>query len=71
MKDGGPAFPNDGAYAEYVGMTLRDYFAAHCPWLSGAQLGMAEDKILQAALENAARDAYRWADALLAEREKS
>lgn len=30
MNDGGPAFPHDGQIDYTGGMTLRDYFAAHC-----------------------------------------
>ena len=29
MKDGGPAFPINGDGKERVGLTIRDYFAAH------------------------------------------
>lgn len=55
---------------ETQGMTLRDYFAAHAPqsaermgeWVDADQ----RDAIYRASAENA----YRWADAMLAERVK-
>lgn len=70
-KDSGPAFPyveqqfgTADITVHHRGMSLRDYFAAHAPiehvdWTPG----------LPSLATDAAR-AYRWADALLAEREK-
>jgi len=66
-KNGGPAFPDSDGQTDYTGgMTLRDYFAA---------------KAMQAMINNyveygydgyadLANDAYKLADAMLAEREK-
>jgi hypothetical protein len=66
--NGGPAFPNitpdmnvDGG----PGMTLRDYFAAHAPVLQLASFQQGESSLRI----DAAR-AWRWADALLAERDQ-
>lgn len=77
MKNGGPAFPlldayvdangEHPVYASEGGMSLRDYFAAkamHALISHGVQVdGFAT-------MNNAAKDAYRMADAMLAEREK-
>ena len=80
MKDHGAAFPIRGAYAEHqdAGMTLRDYFAAHCPV---SILDDGQGTIAEAAKELGipvneydgkkhfpilqARRAYAWADAML------
>lgn len=59
-KTGGPAFPVQDL-TDYQGMTLRDYFAAHAPmspWLG------------EEGLRQSVARAYRWADAMLAERER-
>ncbi len=76
MSEGnGPAFPMSGGGYLHLGMTLRDYFAAH------AMNGMvASPELMQALteLEIAAKGAdyviaayaYRYADAMLAERSK-
>ena len=55
--DGGPAFP--GAH-RYEGMSLRDYFA-------GQHLTVA---VIHYDKELTAREAYAYADAMLAERGK-
>ena len=72
MKDGGPAFPVEvlagGAgkagpiYKTLQGMSLRDYLAAQ--WIVGKNWTM------YATEAGMASEAYRVADALLAEREK-
>ena len=63
--NGGPAFPNESAlYTEQrLGMTLRDYFAA-----IALQTLRADE--YHTALVCLASDAYRIADAMLAERAK-
>ena len=66
---GGPAFPNDTAYRDERGtligggMTLRDYFAGQ------ALAGMLADGSYS--FNGAAQDAYAFADAMLAERERT
>jgi len=73
--NGGPAFPANEvtvhnvdivAYAE-PGMSLRDYFAAKA--LAACVTGY-EAYRYECEIERAARDAYRIADAMLAERAK-
>jgi hypothetical protein len=74
LNDGGPAFPsimghrntNDNycPVDSVPGLSLRDYFAAK------AMQGFAADPNCDATAENMAEAAYRWADAMLAEREK-
>ena len=74
-EDGGAAFPRpvgsiksglgpygrDGLYNEATpGMTLRDYFAAHAPFPCGPMDSLRDD----------AEARYRWADFMLAERNK-
>ena len=71
--DGGPAFPSRSANIVPIneivhsGMSLRDYFAA------AALQGICAHRAVtdEWAEENLARAAYHWADAMLAEREKS
>ena len=69
-NDGGPAFPrvpwdvNDYTGDGSPGMSLRDYFAGQ------ALAGMLADSTRQGSLGNYAEDAYKFADAMLAEREK-
>jgi hypothetical protein len=80
-NDGGPAFPvpaqTDNGWAEpecrtpipYHGMTLRDYFAAKA--LGGILASWPEDGTSlsnEYAPEKCASTAYRYADAMLAER---
>jgi hypothetical protein len=61
---GGPAFPNDATNVAR-GMSLRDFFAAH------ALAGICGDGIPGShhRPEQAARDAYEYADAMLKARE--
>ena len=63
-NDGGPAFPCEFSEPKHLhGMSLRDYFAAKAlPGLI-AEPGDAH-------IDELARDAYRFADAMLAERAK-
>lgn len=76
-NDGGAAFPvfdglsagrdaNEGNFTIYGsdGMTLRDYFAAK------AMQGIAASSLKYNDTAEAARDAYRIADAMIAERAK-
>ena len=63
MKDtGGPAFPHSRLGSDADGMTLRDYFAAKAmqSLILRAQTSKDVDLI--------AKNAYRWADALIKER---
>lgn len=68
-RDGGPAFPCEKKYQEFTrqetpigfpGMTLRDYFAAHCPEFPHGNLLWSQ----------IASARYAYADAMLAERER-
>ena len=65
-NDGGPAFPrsasdiSDGS----EGMSVRDYFAGK------ALAGMLADSTIDLAMSDIADRAFRYADAMLAEREK-
>lgn len=65
INDGGPAFPDSEGQANYTGgMTLRDYFAAKA--MQGhitSNLNLPPDDV--------AFWAYKYADAMLAEQEKS
>lgn len=67
MNDGGPAFPCRNDQAVSCGMTLRDYFAAAA--LNG-MLCACESDNMDLTLDDYCSDAYRFADALLREREK-
>ncbi len=63
----GPAFPiiiGAGRVRKDDGMSLRDYLAAK------AMQGFAADPNYAATLEEMAEWSYKWADAMLAEREK-
>lgn len=73
-NDGGPAFP--GVHPPHTGMSLRDYFAAMAPisvqdaveWLDqnktpGSIISWAD------IMEQLAKLRYRYADAMLKERE--
>ena len=70
IKDGGQAFPTPAAYGTYSstgavqGMTLRDYFAAKVMQGFCAGTFWAECDVNEAASE-----AYKAADAMLAARE--
>lgn len=65
--DGGPAFPSHGSMGEVVceGMTLRDYFAAKA--MEGQLSAKTEDgyRRYDRWREEFAREAYRYADAML------
>ena len=64
-NDGGPAFPiGSGDMRDPTGMTLRDYFAG----LAMQGLLTHDDEGL---IPETARDAYRYADAMLKAREAS
>lgn len=66
LNDGGPAFPPHASSTadEYMGMSLRDYFAAK------AMQGMLACPIqMQSGSDMFARDAYVVADAMLRARE--
>lgn len=74
-NDGGHAFPTDGSPSGLVGMTLRDYFAAAA--LQGDLASESENFRTQSSGEgrntreqNLALNAYKIADAMLAERTK-
>lgn len=68
--NGGPAFPvsEDAARGKvsgiYGGMTLRDYFAAQ------AMAGLTAIPSSGYTFEGAAEDAYKFADAMIAQRTK-
>lgn len=67
-KDGGPAFPYGGIHINgerLAGMSLRDYFAA------AALSGMFSTPGSHLYFENAATEAYRYADAMLKAREQT
>lgn len=61
LKDGGPAFPSETETGYYGGMTLRDWFAGQA---------LAGSPIFGDGYESAAKRAYEYADAMLAERER-
>lgn len=71
QKDGGPAFPQrheigDGAYIEYSGLTIRDYFAA-----KAMQALVTSPYATQEWIKNyAATSAYQVADSMLRAREE-
>lgn len=62
-NDGGPAFPQNDATVNRInnldGMSLRDYFAAR------ALVGMLANHDCGGSFDAFARDAYRYADAML------
>jgi hypothetical protein len=72
-ENGGPAFPievncaQSGARLTMPGMTLRDYFAgqALAGWLA-SYAGVTQ----VISHDNTAEESYKFADAMLAEREK-
>ena len=67
-KDGGPAFPSHGSMGEVAqqGMSLRDHFAAVA--LQGMMAGQWKgDPPIRTTIS---AECYKWADAMLAEREK-
>jgi hypothetical protein len=59
INDGGPAYPVFSAEAAHKGMSLRDYFAGQA---------LAAYRFCES---DAAKDAYRFADAMIAERNKN
>ncbi len=67
-NDGGAAFPvsygPDGTPGYADGMSLRDYFA------TAALQGMIAADIADVTLDVSASDAYRYADAMLAARQR-
>ena len=67
-KTGGPAFPTETDFTHYHGMTLRDYFAAKAlqGFIASEQPGDEEF----VTIEMYARDAYKYADAMLKAREQ-
>ena len=73
MKDtGGPAFARDsykdreaGLIVTQNGMTLRDYMAA------AALTGILAAEIRDTTIPNVAKESYRMADAMIAERGKA
>ncbi|MFA6241960.1 MAG: hypothetical protein WC655_13580 [Candidatus Hydrogenedentales bacterium] len=74
-NDGGPAFPRPASHSEeggvhygYVGMTLRDWFAGQA--LAGVLASYSNEQWVNDA-ETSAKEAYRRADAMLAERAKA
>ena len=73
-ETGGPAFPTEnemqtgpGSY-HYEGMTLRDYFAGQA--LAGLCSAQNVAGVWQGNVPEAAREAYKMADAMLAEKSK-
>jgi len=68
MKDGGPAFPNEGFNGwgkPFDGMTLRDYFAA-----KALQAFIGTENELEMRYDRVAEIAYSYADAMLKAREQ-
>lgn len=70
-KDGGPAFPvqDDKMLNGSYGMSLRDYFAAKA--MEGFNSDMVRYDWQPEVAAMAARHAYKLADAMLAERERT
>lgn len=70
VNTGGPAFPvtNDANVNNQMGMSLRDYFAAQA--LSGFCANLSAILTRDVHFKNLAEDAWRIADAMLAERER-
>lgn len=62
-NDGGPAFPLEYSQVTSPGMTLRDYFAAK------AMQGLVQT-LTNSSTTTIVVEAYEFADAMLAEREK-
>ncbi len=73
MKDtGGPAFPfwcDSNGMADFQGMTLRDYFAAKA--MQSLMHTQYVDMTYEGEPAAMAFEAYRLADAMLAERDKT
>ena len=73
MNNGGPAFPVPTGSGFVEGMTLRDYFAGQAliGYMLDCSAAYSSDQRDEAAsIPEYAREAYRIADAMLAEREK-
>ena len=69
MKDtGGPAFPHSRLGSDADGMTLRDYFAAKA--MQSLMHTQYADMTYEGESAAMAFEAYRLADAMLAERSK-
>jgi len=86
VKDGGPAFPTQHEESGFQqpwtesGMALRDYLAAHAPYMPDELLGDRLDAIERTTLKMDrtaaiarmfAAWAYEFADAMIAERERA
>jgi len=80
IDNGGPAFPlpvqddrdcNFRFASGYGGMTLRDYFAAAALQGNLASNAIGYEYTGENALEKAANEAYRYADAMLAARKEA
>lgn len=79
-KDGGPAFPVTGSQVFDLGMTLRDYFAGQALAGIAGPITTANPTSLESAAKLigysgpmegfVAVEAYRMADAMIAERSK-
>jgi hypothetical protein len=65
-KMGGPAFPLQANNVAFVGMTLRDWFAGQA--LVGILAGKYPVAEYNPDPETIAKDAYKMADAMLAQR---
>ena len=65
-ETGGPAFPQGST--NYGGMTLRDYFAAKAMQAQIASQYDVDMRGLDGWRDEFAREAYRYADAMLAAR---
>lgn len=74
--NGGPAFPfevenGDGSFTFYLGMTLRDYFAAKAmAAMAQGITSMDQHGIICNRPSDIAEIAYTYADAMLVERAK-
>ena len=71
-ETGGPAFPtevwdSEGIPQHTQGMTLRDYFAAHA---MQSMFARNKQRELVVPLDECAKVAYEWADAMLKAREQ-
>lgn len=69
IKNGGPAFPHDGQVDYTGGLTVRDYFAAKA--MEAIIIGNAASiAVCGEGAVGMAKDAYKMADEMLAERER-
>lgn len=69
VDDIGPIFEEDGATPSVAGMTLRDWFAGQA--LAGLATGCDLEITGPETAHGAAAQAYAFADAMLAQREKA